>query len=260
MKILTNTTMLCGLISLLGSGTVFAQDPPPPAFSAIDSYICNYNEGKNRADLDKVIAKWNKWMDKQGGAAYSAWVMTPVLGASNYPMDFAWLGVWANGNDMGKGMQSWMEDGGAMSAEFDSVMTCPDHSNAASVNVRPPGEGWPTKSGVTVFTDCAVAEGKTMQDAMAANRAWAAHLDSTGSKAGMWAFFPGAGSSDPGYDYKMVSSYPDFEAYGADWESYTNGQGWAKAGQIFGGVTDCGSQRVYHSSTVRDGGVSPVPK
>ena len=260
MNCLKNSLMIGCSISFVISGSVLAQDPPPPAFSSIDSYICNYNEGKGRADLDKVIAKWNKWMDKQGGAPYSAWVMTPVLGASNYEMDFAWLGVWANGNDMGKGMQSWMENGGAMSAEFDSVMSCPDHSNAASVNIRPPGKEWPGKTGVTVFSDCTVAEGKTMQDAMAANRAWAKHMGDTGSKAGIWTFFPGAGSSDPEYDYKMVSGYPDYMAYGADWESYTNGQGWAKAGQIFGGVTDCGSQRVYQTTTVRDGGVSAVPR
>ena len=260
MNYLKNTLMTGCFVSLFISGSVFAQDPPPPAFSAIDLYACNYNDGKNRADLDKVISKWNKWMDKQGGAAYSAWVMTPVMGSADYPLDFAWLGVWANGNDMGKGTQSWMENGGAMSAEFDSVMTCPEHGLSASVNMRPPAGEWPGKSGVTVFTDCAVADGKTVADAMAAHRAWVKHLDSTGSKAGMWVFFQAAGTDNSEYDYKMVSSYPDFEAYGADWESYTNGQGWANAGQIFGGVTACGSQRVYHSTTARDGGVGPVPK
>ena len=260
MNYLKNTLMIGCSISFLISGSVVAQDPPPPAFSAIETFACNYNDGKNRADLDKVTAKWNKWMDKQGGAAYSAWVMTPVLGSADYPLDFVWLGVWANGNDMGKGMQSWMEDGAVMAAEFDAVMTCPEHGNSASINMRPPGAEWPGKSGVTVFTDCAVAEGKTVADAMAANREWVKHLDTTGSKAGIWVFFQAAGTNDSEHDYKMVSSYPDFEAYGADWESYTNGQGWAKAGQIYGGVTDCGSQRVYHSTTVRDAGVSPVPK
>ena len=260
MNMLKKIAVIPCATSLLWTASAVAQDPPAPAFSAIDIYACNYNEGKNRADLDKVTAKWNKWMDKQGGVAYSAWVMTPVLNSADYPLDFVWLGVWANGNDMGKGMQSWLEDGAAMAAEFDGVMTCPEHGNSASINIRPPAGQWPGKSGVVVFTDCAVAEGKTVSDAMAANREWAKHLDSTGSKAGMWVFFQAAGTTDTEHDYKMVSSYPDFEAYGADWESYTNGQGWAKARKIYGGVADCGSQRVYHSTTVRDGGVSAVPK
>jgi hypothetical protein len=31
------------------------------------------------ADLDKLIAKWNKWADAQGLADYSAWTMTKNL-------------------------------------------------------------------------------------------------------------------------------------------------------------------------------------
>jgi hypothetical protein len=257
---LKQTTALACLMSLLWTGSALAQNPAPPAFSAIDSYLCNYNEGKNRADLDKVTAKWNKWMDKNGGAPYSAWVLTPALTSTNMPIDLAWLGVWANGNDMGKGMQAWAESDGALAADFNSVMTCGEHSNAASVNIRPPGKEWPGKSSVTVFTNCTVAEGKTIPDAMAAHQAWAKHLGDTGSKAGMWAFFPGAGQNNPTWDYKIVSGYPDYVSYGADWESYTNGQGWATAGKIFDGVTSCDSQRVYQTTTVRDGGVGPVPK
>lgn len=260
MNILKRTTMIPCVISLLWTVAAVAQDPPPPAFAAIDSYLCNYNEGKGRADLDKVAAKWNKWMDSSKGVPYSAWILTPVLTSTNMPIDVAWLGVWANGIDMGKGEQAWADTDGKLAGEFADVMTCSEHSNAASVNIRPPGQGWPGKGGVTVFSDCTVAEGKTIQDAMAANRAWAKHLESTGSKAGVWAFFPGAGTNNPTYDYKMVSGYPDWEAYGADWDSYTNGQGWAQAAKIFGGVTECSSQRVYQTTTVRDGGVSPVPK
>ena len=260
MKTLKRTTIFGCFISLLWTGNALAQDPAPPAFAAIDTYLCNYNEGKGKADLDKVVAKWNKWMDKSGGAPYSAWVMTPVLTSVNMPIDLAWLGVWANGNDMGKGMQAWADNNGGLAAEFDKVMSCGEHSNSASVNIRPPGNEWPGKGGVAVFVNCTVAEGKTVQDAMAAHQAWAKHLDSIGSKAGVWAFFPGAGQNNPEWDYKIVSSYPDYVAYGAEWEAFTNGQGWAKAAQNFGGTPSCDSQRVYQSTTVRNGGVSAVPK
>lgn len=259
MKNLKHATALACLASLAWSGSTLAQEPPPPSFAAIDAYLCNYNDGKGRADLDKVVAKWNKWMDNTKGAPYSAWVMTPVFSSINNPIDVAWLGVWANGNDMGKGTQDWIEKNGGIAADFDAAITCGEHSNAASVNIRPPGSEWPGKGGVAVFTNCTVAEGKTVQDAMAAHQAWAKHLDATGSKAGVWAFFPGAGQNNPEWDYKIVSSYPDFVAYGADWEAFTNGQGWAKAAQTFGGITSCDSQRVYQTTTVRNGGVSAVP-
>jgi hypothetical protein len=248
------------IISLMFSVSSFAQDPPPPSFTAIDVYMCDFNEGKNRGDLDKVVAKWNKWMDDSKGTPYTAWVMTPVLKSVNMPADLVWLGAWQNGTDMGKGMQAWATNGAEQAAEFDKVMTCGEHSNSASVNIRPPNKGWPGKGGVAVFANCTVAEGKTVQDSMAVHRAWAKHLDTTGSKAGMWAFFPAFGNNNPEWDYKIVTSHPDYLSFGADWESFTNGQGWRKAMEIVGGVVSCDSPRVYHSSTVRNGGLNPSPK
>ena len=260
MRIPRHTTTLTWIVSLLWGASALAQEPPPPSFVAIDAYQCNFNDGKNRADLDKVVAKWNKWMDDSKGTPYTAWVMTPVLSSTNMPLDVVWLGAWQNGNDMGKGMQQWAGNNTGLAADFDSVITCGEHSNAASVNIRPPAKDWPGTSGIAVFSNCTVAEGKTVQEAMAAHRQWAAYLDSVGSKAGMWAFFPGAGNNNPGWDYKIVSSYPDFVAYGADWEAYTNGQGWAKGQQIAGGIVSCDSPRVYQSTTVRNGNLNPAPK
>ena len=248
------------IITVIWGNSLFAQDPPPPSFASIDAYMCNFNDGMSRADLDKVVVKWNKWMDDTKQPPYSAWIMTPVLTSTNMPIDLVWLGVWQNGNDMGKLMQSWATKGAAMAAEFDKVMTCGEHSNSASVNIRPPGEGWPGEGGVAVFTNCTVAEGKTVQDSMAAHRAWAKHMDSVGSKAGMWAFFPAFGNNNPEWDYKIVHSHPDYLSFGADWEAYTNGQGWQQAMKISGGVVSCDSPRVYHSTTVRNAGINPAPK
>lgn len=254
------TTLLTSLLSLCWAGTVLAQDPPPPSFAAIDAYQCNYQDGKTRADLDKVTAKWNKWMDSNKGAPYSAWIMTPVLSSTNMPIDVVWLGAWQNGNDMGKGMQAWAMNNNGLAAEFDAVIDCIEHSNAASVNIRPPVEGWPGETGLAAFTNCTVAEGKTVQDAMAAHRAWAKYLDGINSTEGMWAFFPGFGNNNPAWDYKIVSSYPDFMAFGADWEAYTNGQGWQQAQQIMAGVVSCDSPRLYFSTTVRNAGINPAPQ
>ena len=258
MRVLKTSMVIAGISTLMCTTAAVAQNPAPPSFAAVEAYSCDYQEDKDRGDLDKVTAKWNKWMDSSKGAPYSAWIMTPLLTSTNTSLDVVWLGVWANGNDMGKGMQAWADNEDGLAEDFNDVITCGEHSNAASVNIRPPAKGWPGKGGVTSFSDCTVAEGKTMQDAMAAHRAWAAHLDAIGSNVSMWAFFPGAGTNNPEYDYKMVSGYMDLAAYGADWEAYTNGQGWAKAGSIYDGVVSCSSQRVYQTTTIRDGGVKPM--
>ncbi len=249
--------MLVAAISVVWASSAVAQRPPP-SFAAVEGYMCNFVEGKERKDLDKVVKKWNKWMDDSEGTPYSAWILTPVLRSTNMPADVVWLGVWQNGFDMGQGMQAWMTGNDGLAAEINEVLDCAEHSNAAAMNIRPPAEGWPTPTGVVGFADCTVAEGKTMPEAMDANRAWAQHLDNIGSKSGMWAFFPGDGGNVVDWDYKIVTSYPDFVAYGAAWEAYTNGQGWAQAQQIFDGTVSCDSARLYHSTNVRNGGVNPT--
>lgn len=73
------------------------------------------------------------------------------------------------------------------------------------------------------FSNCIVAEGKTVPEAMAATREWSAHLAAIGSKAGIWAFSPGDGNNTAEWDFKIVMSFLDFVAYGASREAFTNG-------------------------------------
>jgi hypothetical protein len=258
MRTTTKAALLLSASSLIWHTVGNAQQAQEnPAFAAIDAYQCNYRDGKGPDDLMKVTGKWNKWMDKNSSAPYSAWIMHPVLSSTNMPIDVVWLGAWQNGNDMGKGMQEWADKGDALNAEFLSVIDCGEHSLAASINIRPPAKSWPEKEGVAAFANCTLGEGHTIPDAMAVHQAWAKHLDANGSKAGMWAFFPGAGNNNPEWDYKIVVSHPDYISFGADWDNFTNGQGWRKAMELGSGkVVSCDSPRVYHSATVRNGGVT----
>lgn len=253
----TRAALLLSASTLIWHSGSTAQQADDPSFVAIDAYLCNYREGKGPDDLSKVAGKWNKWMDKNSSVSYNAWIMHPVLSSVNTPIDVVWLGAWENGNDMGKCMQEWADKGGDLNAEFMAVIDCGEHSQSASVNIRPPAEGWPGKGGVAAFSNCTLGEGQTLPDAMAVHQAWSKHLDTNGSKAGMWAFFPGAGNNNPEWDYKVVVSHPDYISFGADWENFTNGQGWRKAMELGSGkVVSCDSPRVYHSVTVRNDGVA----
>lgn len=254
----TRAALLLSASTLLWhSGTTAQEAAADPSFAAIDAYLCAYREGQGPDDLMKVTVKWNKWMDKNSSVAYNAWVMHPVLSSVNTPVDVVWLGAWQNGNDMGKGMQEWADKGGELNAEFMAVIDCGEHSQAASVNIRPPAKSWPEKEGVAAFSNCTLGEGHGIADAMAVHQAWSQHLDANGSKAGIWAFFPGAGQNNPDWNYKIIVSHPDYISYGADWDAFTNGQGWRKAMELGSGkVVSCDSPRVYHSVTVRNDGVA----
>ena len=238
--------------------SAIAQEQEPPRFVPVEVFGCNYLEGKSYEDLQRVIDKWNKWMDKNSKSSYTAWTLVPdFYNDGPYTMDVGWLGAWADGADMGAAQQQSIFGSGAdINAEFMEVVECPMHSSSASVNVKMPAQ-WPNETGVTIFSDCTVAEGTTLQDAFAMEQAMAAHMDSAGSKAGSWLWYPGWGVGDIDYDYKRVVGHSDYPSAGADFEMFTNGQGFVKAGEIFAGNVTCDSPRVYSTRLVRNGGISP---
>ena len=44
-----------------------------PTLNPLEVYTCNYLDGKDRGDLDKVIDRWNTWTDANDPAPYTAW-------------------------------------------------------------------------------------------------------------------------------------------------------------------------------------------
>jgi len=240
---------------LTPAGSALAQDPP--SFTSVEGFTCSYNKGKGPSDLAKVNVKWNAWADGINFPAYNAWNLTPNFVDSGTTMDVVWLGAWQNGIDMGKGLDLWKTKGSKINTEYGKVVTCGEHSNFASYNIRMPDMSSPSTSGVVTFSDCSLEEGKSMADGMAAVAAWAKHLDSTGSKSGMWVFFPALGTGDTDWDFKMVESHRNYASLGHDWEDYGNKQGYAKAQAVFTGVMECGGTRVYDSEMVRNGGLKP---
>ena len=243
---------------LLWSGAALGQEEETPRFVPIEFWGCNYLEGKSYKDLQRVIDRWNKWMDDNSSSSYTAWTLVPdFTNAGSYEMDVGWVGAWADGADMGKAQQQTVfGDGADINSEFFKVVECPMHSSAASVNVKMPAE-WPSQTSVTFFSDCTVGEGKTLQEAYQMEVAWSQLMTLAGSTAGGWLWYPGWGMGDIEYDYKRVVGHPDYPSAGADFEVFTNGQGFARAGEIFAGNVTCDSPRVYATRLVRNGGVAP---
>ena len=227
-----------------------------PNLGAVELYLCNYNKGKGSKDLDRAVDKWNKWTDENSKFSYSAWTLTAQFNSPSYTFDIAWLGAYQNGAEFGAGTQEFQDTGGAMQAEFDKALTCAEHTAVTTLNFKPPHAGWPSPTAVTAFSDCTLAEGKRLEDVLEVHRAWASHLTEKGSKAGMWAFFPAYGG-DNDFDYKIVTTYPDYTAMGMDNNDYTNGGGWMKARELTEGVVNCDTPRVYDTVLRRDGGVNP---
>jgi hypothetical protein len=239
-----------GFILAAGLNTAVAQDDDDDdGAAAVEVYTCNYADGKGPADLDKVVANWNKWADDQGVSDYSAWTLTPFYSSPEQEFDVIWMGVTETGEGMGAAQDSWLANGGAMQAEFDSVSPCNAHSMFAAVQFKDPPDREDPSSVVISFSDCTIGDGKSFsEDVAPALKAWGEFRAGHGSTAGHWVFFPVYGGGGEEYDFKSVTSNSNYAAAGADFDNYDP----AKAREIFPrGMLDCDSSRSYIATNRR---------
>lgn len=242
------TLVASGLMLVAGSNSAVAQDEEEMnAAAPVELYTCKYNEGKGPADLDKVVAKWNKWADGHEMSDYSAWTLTPYFAGDEQDFDVAWLGVSPTGKGLGAGLDAWLADGSALQAEFDSIAPCDSHSMFAAVEFKQPPKRKDPSKVVISFSDCSIKEGKTFDDVAAALGSWSEFRSGQGSTAGMWVFFPVYGGGGEEFDFKYVASYGSFEELGVDYDNYDSD----KADELFSGLVDCDSSRVYIATNRR---------
>ena len=245
------TSLACGLLATLTLPPALADNHiEAPTFFPVEMHTCNYVGNADRADLDRVIAKYNKWADKHD-QTYSAWTLTPNFVNPKVTMDIGWLGAWSSGMNMGKSLDTWREKGNQ--ADFDKVLSCDSHNGAAAVNVKPLPEGDAPEGSLVTFSSCTLAEGITPDKAYESHLKMSAWWKSQESTAGTWLFYPGYGSGSTDMDYYVVAAYANYTELGKDFERFTNGGGWMKAAEFFDGVADCDGARVYEAKLVRSG-------
>ena len=225
-----------------------ASEPAVP----VELYACKYNEGMGPADLDAATAKWNAWADERGMNDYTAWTLTKFYYGPEQEFDVVWLGVSPTAKAMGAAQDDYLANGAEIAAGFAKVLTCDAHVNFAAVEFKaPPDREDPSDNIVISFSDCNIAEGKSFGDDVApAIRAWAEYRTEQGSEAGRWVLFPAYGGGGEEFDYKSVTARENHEAKGADWDTYSAG-GYKKARELFRGVSDCDSSRVYNATNRR---------
>jgi len=242
------TLVTSGFVFAGGLSTAVAQDEDDGA-AAVEIYTCSYADGKDSADLDKVVAKWNKWADGEGMTDYSAWTMTPFYSSPEQDFDVIWLGVTATGKGMGAVQDMWISNSGTLGEEFDAVSPCDSHSLFAAVQFKAPPKREDSSSVILDFSNCSVGDDYHFStDVAPALKAWGEFRADHGSTAGIWAFFPVNGGGGEEYDFKYVVSHGNYTEQGADFDNYDP----AKAREIFPyGLLDCDSSRSYVTTNVR---------
>ena len=82
------------VLSLLSFG-VIADDHAPPIFG-IETYACNYNEGKTLEDLLSVSKKWDRFATKNLSMPYQGYVLKPYYRSSENQYEVFWVGMSPN--------------------------------------------------------------------------------------------------------------------------------------------------------------------
>ena len=129
--------VLITLISL--SVSLVHSNDEPPSFFPMEGVQCKFNEGKGFKDLDRVVAKWNKYMDQsvaEGNPDYTAYLLTPyMVNESEVDLDFVWLGMWSNFSDL-RGITQYFSEASNIERDFNNLSTCKTRQLAPTLEVR----------------------------------------------------------------------------------------------------------------------------
>ncbi len=118
LKIKTVSSLVLSLLSICLIPSISIADDhgdnkqTGPRTSAIESFYCSYAKNKDMGDLLKTAAVWDEWADDNFPAAYTAYVLSPVVATeSDFPFDVVWLGVAKDQQTLGKINDTWLAKG-----------------------------------------------------------------------------------------------------------------------------------------------------
>jgi hypothetical protein len=237
-----------GLVPLL-AGAAHAQDDGL-SMAPIEVLTCHFAEGKGAGDLDALGGAFNAWMERSRAPEYAAYALTPQAYSRDVDFDFAWVGQWRDGATMGESMAHYFANGAELGPAFASVMSCDSNRNFSVVTLR--ASATPGRFGPLEVATCTLRLGAAMEDALAAVDEWVSYTGTTGSTSAHWLLFPAYGErSDARYNFKWAVGYASYAAFGRDYDQLTSGDSLDKYNELFGGVVECDSPRLYSVRTIR---------
>jgi hypothetical protein len=214
---------------------------------------CNFRDGQDQGDLDRVNARWNRFLDENNVHYYSAWTLTPYFYGPNQDFDLIWMGAYRDGNAFGAGEDMWMTSGGDLSEAYSEVLDCMGQMGLSSAMYKAPPNNPEQSTALITMMDCELNEGHRYMDVRRAEVRWAEHLESVGSTAGIFHWYPRFGGGDAEFDYKVIHAYANFSEMGNDMERRMNGGDFAVSRDIFRDVDECDDARVYIATVLRVG-------
>lgn len=248
---MTERLTVAAAAALLFFSPVVPADEHGDAISyyPVETFTCEYRDGADASDLDKVVDAWTEFSDDQGVDTYFAVTLVPHYhGADTF--DVGWLGSWSSGEAMGRGTDMWITEGRDMAERFAEVLHCETHENFVSGELKAPPSDTPPDTVVLTFSDCKMRDGRTEEDLMSGMKAFVAYQEEQDIPGGLWMMWPVFGGGDADYDFKLVEGYPDHATLGRVYDWYMGGE-YRKWEELIGANVSCDVGRVYNGTVRR---------
>ena len=163
---------------------------------AMEAFQCNYVNGKDYSDAQKVVPTWNMYADENFSIPYSAVMLTPYLKSeSDVDFELAWVGFTGNQEQMGVIADEYLATSKDIQAKWDEVVDCPSYGFYGVYEARDPSEAFVQgENTYWAISSCSFREGKKASDLANSDKAWNAFMNEQGHTGGVWRWWPGAGS------------------------------------------------------------------
>ena len=213
-------------------------------------YACNYINGSDRADLNRSFAQFNEWADEAGISDLTSYLLTPSYYSEDVDYDFIGLNIWPNGAAFGGGNGAISRDPDAF-AGFTDVVQCPSHALYALVGVKPPAQEIQS-GGLFEFSNCTMKGNRSGDEGVAAVAAASQLFSQWNLNDAHAVFFNIAGlPSNTSYQFKWVTYYPSYEAWGSLYDHIVNEGAIQTLGAMLDPVMQCDSSRIYETTVMR---------
>jgi len=119
------TALILALLAVPG----FADDHSEPATageSAVELWVCNYQEGKSITDLRDWYKDFNVLSDKMNNGNFRSWLWTPYFVSDLKGADVVVATAFPNLESMGQSMMEFFggTETGALFARYETIVDC----------------------------------------------------------------------------------------------------------------------------------------
>ena len=218
---------------------------------AMEAFQCNYLNGKDYSDAQKVVPTWNKYADENFSIPYSAVMLTPYLKSeSDVDFELAWVGFTGNQEQMGVIADEYLATSNDIQAQWDEVVDCPSYGFYGVYEARDPSEAFVQgENTYWAISSCSFREGKKASDLANSDKGWNAFMNEQGHTGGVWRRWPGAGSPNSFEgDFLLNISYSSMSEMGRIQDARYTAQ---NSGDLPESILNCDNPRVYIAENVR---------